>query len=431
MGLTPMLLTLGFLGLAVLLGKNIHKVKRLITVNTLFREDLIVNNFRNLHDIGFNVVNVSTRGAPVAQLDASAANTLSLPESFHWNGTEFQMRHWLDEHWTTGLVVIKRDADTQARVLHEEYLRGNNEQSRCVSWSMCKSVMSALIGIAVKQDIIGDIKKETVTDYVPELLNTGYDGVKIEDVLQMSSGIHFTENYFDPLSDINMMGYTIALGWSIDSFVASLKRGEQQPGTMNNYVSMDTQVLAMILTRAANTTLESFAEEHLWSKVGFADDATWVLDNDIDRTALAFGILGVTTRDYARFGWLYLNKGVSPASGERILPEEWVSASLSADKPHLVPGEQNTMSNYPTFGYGYQWWLCPTEEDPSKPSNDFMAIGVYGQLIYVSPDDGIVIAKNAADPHYADMQSPTSHENYLETQGFQALRAISKAFRSA
>lgn len=187
----------------------------------------------------------------------------------------------------------------------------------------------------------------------------------------------------------------------------------------------------MILTRAANCTLEAYAEEKLWSKVGFEEDATWVLDNNVDRTALGFGILGVTTRDYARFGWLYLNEGVSPATGERILTKEWMRASLRVDKPHLMPGEQNKMSNYPTFGYGYQWWLCAQEDDPSQIANDFMALGVYGQLIYVSPDDNIVIAKNAAFPHYADLQSPSSHENYLETQGFEAMRAISKAFRDA
>ena len=82
---------------------------------------------------------------------------------------------------------------------------------------------------------------------------------------------------------------------------------------------MDTQVLAMILTRASGQRLSAFAEEHLWSKVGFGSDATWLLDNAADRTELAFGILGATTRDWARFGWLYLNGGVSPSLGTRIL----------------------------------------------------------------------------------------------------------------
>ena len=114
-----------------------------------------------------------------------------------------------------------------------------------------------------------------------------------------------------------------------------------------------------------------------------------------------------------------------------MLAEEWVKASLTADKAHLRPGKQNKFSDYPTFGYGYQWWLCPQDDDESAVANDFMAIGVYGQVIYVSPDDGIVIAKNAADPGYPELQAPDSHENYLETQGFRAMRTIAKVFRDA
>jgi CubicO group peptidase (beta-lactamase class C family) len=246
----------------------------------------------------------------------------------------------------------------------------------------------------------------------------------------MSSGIAFDEDYFHPFSDINMMGYTLALGRSMDTFVASLKAA-CKPGVRNHYVSMDTQVLAMILMRATRQRLSNFAEEHLWSKVGFESDATWLLDNAADRTELAFGILGVTTRDWARFGWLYLNGGVSPSLGTRILSEDWVRASLAADAPHLQPGKQNTMSDYPTFGYGYQWWLCPHPDDPARLARDYMAMGVYGQLIYVSPDDGMVIAKNAAFPHYAKLQDPDSHENYLGTQGLAAMRAIARSLRNA
>jgi CubicO group peptidase (beta-lactamase class C family) len=246
----------------------------------------------------------------------------------------------------------------------------------------------------------------------------------------MSSGIAFDEDYFHPFSDINMMGYTLALGWSMDSFVASLKAA-MKPGVRNHYVSMDTQVLAMILTRATLQRLSDFAEEHLWSKVGFQSDATWLLDNAADRTELAFGILGATTRDWARFGWLYLNGGVSPSLGTRILSEGWVRASLAADAPHLQPGKQNTMSDYPTFGYGYQWWLCPHPDDPARLARDYMAMGVYGQLIYVSPDYGLVIAKNAAFPHYAKLKDPESHENYLGTQGLAAMCAIARSLRNA
>ena len=404
-----------------------QKVKRFLAVNSLFKEHLIVENFRNLNRLGFEFVNVSTGGAPVAEFVSDEVK-YALPDKFQWNGTSFGLQQWLEEHWTTGLVVIKRDSDTKARLLYEKYYRGNAVQSRAVSWSMCKTVVSALLGIAVKEGMVGDITKETITDYVPSLIGSGYEGVRIVDVLQMSSGIAFNEDYFNPFSDINQMGYTVALGWSIDSFVASLKR-ESQPGQFNRYISMDTQALAMLLIQASGMSLSEFAQRYLWSKVGFEYDAVWLLDNDVHRTELAFGVLGVTTRDYARLGWLYLNNGTSPATGERILSKNWVRASLTADKPHLMPGDANTMSDYPTFGYGYQIWLCPKEDDPNAVANDFMAIGVYGQLIYVSPDDNIIIAKNAADPHYPEFQHPTRHENFLETQGFRAMREIAQKLR--
>lgn len=388
-----------------------------------------MHNFRNLDDLGFDVVNVSTGGAPVAEL-VSDGRTHALPATFEWNGTSFGLDAWLEEHWTTGIVVLKRDSDTKARLLHEKYYRGNDAHSLAVSWSMCKTIVSALMGIAVREGIVGDVTQKTITDYVPSLKGSGYEGTRIVDVLQMSSGIVFNEDYFNPCSDINRMGYVVALGWSIDSFVASLKR-DRMPGEFNQYVSMDTQALAMVITQASGMPLHEFAQRHLWSKVGLERDAMWVLDNEKQRTELAFGVLGVTTRDYARLGWLYLNGGVSPGTGERVLSEEWVRQSLTADKPHLMPGEMNKMSDYPSFGYGYQIWLCPREDDPNALANDFMAIGVYGQLIYVSPDDNIVIAKNAADPNYPKMQDPTSHENFLETQGFRAMRKIAQTLRDA
>lgn len=413
---------------AAVVGFFKDKIDRLNTVNSLFHKDNIVRNFRALHNLGFPYVNLTSRGAPIAEL--SPSDPVSLPSTFFWNGTKFDLQEWLQDRWTTGLVVIKIDSVTKARILHESYGHGNDIQSRCVSWSMCKSFISAMVGIAVDKGVIGDIVEKTVTDYVPELKRTGYDGVTLKNLLQMSSGVAFNENYFNPFSDINVMGYTLALGWSMDSFVATLKR-ERDQGIFNHYVSIDTQVLAMVLTRAANTSLSDFAEEHLWSKVGFEYSATWVRDNKVNQMELGFGILGVTTRDYARFGWLYHNRGLSPATGDRVLSENWVMASLHPDAPHLMPGEQNLLSDYPTFGYGYQWWLCPQEHNPSLPDRDFMAIGIYGQVIYVSPADGIVIAKNAAFPSYKDHQHPTSHENYVETQGFQALRAISRHLREA
>jgi len=294
---------------------------------------------------------------------------------------------------------------------------------------MCKSVTSTMFGIAVDRGIIPNIEQATVTDYVPELRGSGYDGVSLKDVLQMSSGVAFSEDYADPFSDINVMSYTLALGGSMDAFIARLKKDRQHPpGTFNHYISSDTQVLAMVLSRAAKVPLAEFVEKYLWSRVGFEASATWCMDNERDRTELAFGILSATTRDYARLGWLMLNGGLSPATGERVVSDAWVRAATTPDAPHLMPGNDVTQSDHPFLGYGYQWWVAPKKDDPSTPSGDFLALGVYGQTIYVSREHNIVVAKNAAYPFYTKKTAPGTKDNLVQLQGFHALRAIAEHY---
>jgi len=412
---------------AILLYFQQNTLLRLYNVQFLFDEKSIVENFRSMTDLGFPYVNISRGEGPIALLDEKDSVDLSLPKTFEWNHTTHDLETWLSDHWTTGMIVLKRNAVTSADIYFESYYLGNTETSRCVSWSMCKSVVSTAIGIAVDQGLL-NIEK-TVTDYVPSLMGTGYEGVRVKDVLQMSSGVGFDEDYFNPLSDINVMGYTLALGFSMDSFVKTLKN-ERVPGTFNHYVSIDTQVLSMVLAAATGSTLASFLETNLWKKIGCESDATILLDNEDDRRELAFGIFSATVRDYARFGWLWLNKGLSPVSGERILSKEWVHDATTVDAPHLMPGSQNVNSDYPSFGYGYQWWVLPDEKDASAPGTDFMAIGVYNQFIFVSPQHDIVIAKTSAFPFYESEQSETSHENNGELQAAAAFRAIAAHFAS-
>ena len=126
-----------------------------------------------------------------------------------------------------------------------------------------------------------------------------------------------------------------------------------------------------------------------------------------------FVALNATTRDYARFGWLYLNGGKSPADGSEVVPEEWVRSSVTPDGAHVQPGPQNTVTcdraaelGYPQedldaiaaedLGYGYQWWIPGLADEPDIVAGDYLAIGVYGQFIYVSPQHEVVVAMNCA-----------------------------------
>ena len=126
-------------------------------------------------------------------------------------------------------------------IAFEEYYLGKTEASQVISWSVAKSFVSALVGIAVEEGHINDIN-EPVSDYLPTLAGSGYEGVEIKDILQMSSGIRFNENYGEFFSDINRLGRAIALNRPLERLISTLQR-ERAPGTYHHYISTDTQVL--------------------------------------------------------------------------------------------------------------------------------------------------------------------------------------------
>lgn len=369
---------------------------------TLFSAASIVENFRTMPDHWPSRA-VHRRGA-VFELHSEPVD---LPRSFGYRGAERDMDEFLARRATTGLLVISHD-----RVTAERYFLGNTAQTRAISWSVAKSFVSALVGIAIREGKIRGVDA-AVTDYVPQLAGSGYDGVRLKDVLQMSSGIRFREDYGDLTSDINRMGIDLSLGVPLRRFVAGLGN-EKPPGTYNRYVSMDTQVLGMVLAGATGNNLSAYLEEKIWSRIGAESDAYWLLDGE--GVEWAFGGLNMTLRDYGRFGLLYLRGGAW--DGQSIVPSEWIRASVTPDAPHLMPGKNPASDS--RFGYGYQWWIpeAAGAEGTGKPSSEFLAIGVYGQYIYVAPDHDLVIVKTSAD---RDFQTD-DYESDFET--LAALRAI-------
>ncbi len=353
------------------------QIKRVYQVITLFESENIVENFRSMDRI-FDITTVH-RGDEVKLLKSIPGQ---LPATYYYGGEEKSIEDFLEETWTTGFLVL-----LDGNIIYEEYFLGNHQDTKVISWSVSKSIVSALVGIAVNDGYINDIR-EPVTKYVPCLQESGYAGVPIKDILQMSSGIHFNEDYADFNSDINRMGRALALDTSIDEFVISLEN-EREPGTYNHYVSMDTQVLAMLLQEATGQNLTAYMEEELWSKAGMEKDAYWLLDSK--GMELAFGGLNAVLRDYARFGLLYMNDG--NYEGEQIVPAGWVADSVTPDAPHLMPGRTGA-DQEKLMGYGYQWWL------PVDTDGDFMAIGIYNQYIWVHPELRVVIAKSSAYPDY-------------------------------
>ncbi|PKL35313.1 MAG: serine hydrolase [Spirochaetae bacterium HGW-Spirochaetae-1] len=386
------------LAILIILGAVYHRqLVALYRAVTLFEPGPITENFRSMGDMfESRVIHHGDAVFPFRH------DMKKLPVNYRFEGKTLNIEKFLNRTDTTGIIVVKDDI-----ILYENYYRGNTDTSRAIAWSVSKSFVSALFGIAIHEGFIKDIM-QPVTNYVPYLKGSGYDGVPVKHVLQMSSGIRFNEDYADFNSDINRMGRAFALNTSMDEFVSSLK-SERKSGEYNHYVSMDTQVLGMILRETTGKTLSQYTEEKLWKPLGMESDALWLIDGK--GMELAFGGLNAVLRDYARFGRLYLKRG--NWNGRQIVPEAWVKASLTPDAPHLVPGKRDSSSW--VLGYGYQWWI------PENPDSDFLAIGIYGQAIYIYPKYNIVIARTSAYRDY------NKDGDAMEIESIEMYRAIAKS----
>ena len=385
---------IGLLALIVLSVWAFPKIKALNTTLTLFDEDKIVENFRSVAEFW------PTRSLTQAKVPYvyNYGDPLNVPSSFAYNDQKLGTQQFLKDSWTTGLIVIQND-----EIALEDYYLGNSAVTQNISWSMAKSFISALIGIAVNEGHIKSIE-QSVDAYATSLGGSGYEGVSIKNVLQMSSGVAFNEDYGDFYSDINRWGRDFSLGNSQDAFAATLKN-DIEPGTVNHYVSINTHVLGMVLTQATGRSITDYMQEKLYNPMGMEHDGLWIIDGQ--GMEMALGGLNLTLRDFAKLGSLYLHDGTF--NGQQIVPASWVADSRTMDQPHLLPGND--------FGYGYQWWMVGGD------SGEFMAMGVYGQYIYINPETNTVIVKNSANPFYNDT-------SYIPSSDFAHLalfRALSAA----
>ena len=312
---------------------------------------------------------------------------MTLPEDFMHNGNTYNTLHYIDSSDTQGFLVIQNDT-----IVYENYWKGQQENIQHISWSVAKSYISALFGIAIEEGYIESIH-QTVDEYLPELIGSGYEGVKIKDVLQMSSGIKFDETYSDPQSDIQQYWTGFVEGDSQDVFTANMVN-ERTPGTYNKYVSMDTHVLGMIIVKATGKSLTDYLEEKLWKPLGSEFNAYWLVDGN--GMEMALGGINACLRDYAKIGRLYLNKG--NWNGKQIVPAAWCEASVSASEEHLQPESENSSSL--GMGYGYQWWI------PDGNEGEFMAMGVFNQHIYVNPTTNTIVVKNSANKNFYEKDNP-------------------------
>jgi hypothetical protein len=289
---------------------------------------------------------------------------------------------FLADSFTDGFLVLRDGA-----VVLERYFNGMDEATLHLSQSVAKSFTGVLAGILVSRGVIDPAA--LVTDYVPELGATGYRGATARHLLDMTSGVRFTEDYTDPYSDMGRAD--VASGWkkappdgrvwpgSMLELMLSLREVERRHGERFSYRSIETDVLALVLERATGKRLAELLSEEIWSKLGMEQGGCITVDRD--GFALADGGLNACLRDYGRFGQMVLEGGA------------WVEATRAAD--HAAFGEPYT-AVLPGGAYRNQFWV----ED--GVGRNLMARGVFGQLVYVDFARRMVVVKLSSWPEFVN-----------------------------
>ncbi len=258
-------------------------------------------------------------------------------------------------HKIRSLLIIQNDT-----IKYEYYSDNFNEQTLHSSYSIAKSFTSALVGIAIDEGYI-ESENETVIKYIPELKNVPYaDQLTIEHLLNHTSGIKYN------------LSIDATIYYARNSLKALDKiKFETTPGTKQHYLNINIELLGLILIRATGISASEYLEHKIWKPIQMCSNAVWSIDkkNQLEKT---YCCIGATALDYAKFGRLYLNKGVW--NEKRIIGESWYHKSISRDT-----------LNGSSFNYNYCWHIG------LKEYGDFMAIGLYKQHIYINPQKNLLI----------------------------------------
>ncbi len=294
-----------------------------------------------------------------------------------FQGLELTLDDYFARNPATGLLIARGDT-----VFVERYQYGRTDRDRFTSWSMAKTVTSMLIGIAIADGRIRSVDDPAAT-YVPALADTEYGRTSIRHLLQMSSGVRFSEVYSgtDDVSKLAASTFMQRGGGGVNAVIPFNER-LVPAGTRFSYASVETQVLGLVLKAAIGRTVSDYLQEKIWQPIGAEADATWLIDTSGQEAT--YCCLNAVLRDYARLGLLLAHDG--DWRGRQLIPAAWIhdATTKQAGQAHLWPGIAT-----PYFGYGYQTWLFPGER------RMFAFLGVRGQSIFVDPQSRLVMVHTA------------------------------------
>ena len=307
---------------------------------------------------------------------------------YTFTGQTLTLDQYLDRQPVTGLLIAKGDS-----ILVERYQYARTDKHRLTSFSMAKTITALLIGIAVKQGAIRSINDLPET-YVPGLTGTEYGRTPIKALLQMSSGVSFSEVYTDSSSDIWTLARLTLLqepGGSLEAVKRFNTRNAQQ-GQRFSYSSAETVILGLVLAGATGRNISDYAREMLWEPLGAEADASWAVDATGHEVTYAY--FNAVLRDWGRLGLMLAHDGTW--NGKSIVPREWLLASTS-----IAPEDGHLKLGWIWSGYGYQIWLVPG-------SNRMFALrGLRGQFVIVDPEAKLVLVQTAVrygTDHIADQE---------------------------
>ena len=268
-----------------------------------------------------------------------------------------------------GLIVVQ-----DGKVRLERYGLGYGPEGRWTSFSVAKSFTSTLVGAAIRDGYIKSIE-DPVTRYIPDLAGGGYDGVTVRQLLTMTSGVKWNEDYTDPKSDVaRMFSDEVPAGQDPTIWYMKKLPRESTPGTKWVYKTGETNLIGVLVERATRKTLAEYLTEKVWKPWGMERDAFWMTNPA--GSEVSGCCLSVSLRDYARMGMFALS------GGKGVVPDDWFAHATSNQVP--IPKDEGG------FGYGYQWW--------TMPNGRFAALGIFGQSVMIDPAKKLVVVMSGSWP---------------------------------
>jgi len=295
--------------------------------------------------------------------------TYPLPDGEPLDLGEFDLDGFMQSQNASAVVVVH-----DGEVVLERYGLDFSADGKWTSFSVAKSLTSTLVGAAIADGYI-DSLDDPVSKYLSDMRGSAYDDVTIRQLLTMSSGVRWSENYDDPESDVALFNEHVPTDENVDALVDYMRQlpREAEPGTRWLYNTGETNLIGVLVREATGKNLADYLSEKVWAPFGMEQDATWLLSNT--GSEISGCCIQASTRDMARFGLFAMGDGM--AGGERMVPEGWFD---EATEPAFETGRFGR-------GYAYQWW--------TYPGDTYAASGLFGQGILVDPTRNLVIATNS------------------------------------